>query len=898
MLADPDLRVATRALDVFGSDVTQWVPAEPLFDRLEALHARIAKRAVTLDAIVWPWWRITLERPAVAAAMIANGKNIPSSRLLPYVRDLEATQRAAELRRLAGLPPRWPLQPAKPKRRAPLTGELRGLVLELLGDPSADVRREAFEALKDFRVEDDEVDRLHELLARKAGDLRGACLKRLQTLEDDRLEASIERLLADGDALRRVAGLELLRGASSAGRLAKRALAIAERYRAEHPELDETERSHLDAILGPKEEPPSLDDALGLIAPGTRREWPAPRRLDVELGTRAARASLLSLARLVLEHQATEIDVGGEARTLLAAVGSFPEPVSAEAASERVRRLPLANVWQAWLVDRGPELRDSDGFELLRALLAPSDHDMWTAREIQRLDAGQPWKPGERLLRTLLLWCVYWQRPAGAASFLLDAFEASLAALSRGDFAALVRSRTQGVVHLGGGWYGSAPPSKPVATAADRAARVRQWRALQPEAFDAAHAARFYGLLRWFHARSGGLDTLDLHLEDFLGAYRAGAADEAEFIDLLVGPAGRGASFRLLRWVSGRKPPKELAEHPALLEVVERCRRRIVEIESRRGDIVTPASRAAMALRWSGGLETLAAALPALGAAKFTRSGTWLSNGESRKDVLSHLVLRSTPREGDTPEAFAAWARQAKLTPDRLVELAVYAPQWARHVQHVLGWPGLESAVWWLEAHTKDDRSWDLAELKELWAAQIAERTPLAASELTDGAVDVAWFCAAYAALGPRAVEEAGSRRALRVQRGWPQARAALRPGDAGRGQRGGAGPAHRREAAPGRGACARPAAHRGRRGRQAGRAAPLPRAPGVPARQPQVRLAAAAERGPRVRHRPRQPRPHGRLRRPAAAPVGDGARAGRRPGGRPGDEDEGRRRTHVAPHG
>ncbi|HEX7091945.1 MAG TPA: hypothetical protein VF192_17645 [Longimicrobiales bacterium] len=310
MLADPDLRVAARALDAFRSDVTRWVPAERLFDRLEALHARIAKRAMTLDAIVWPWWRIRLDRQTVASAMAANGRTALSRRLLPYVRDLDPSQRAATLRYLAGLPElsgRWEFDTAaEPRKREPLSAEIRGLVLEMLGDASAEVRKVAFEALAGSPVEDDEVDRLIALLGRRAGDLRSACLARLQTLDDDRLEASIERLLADTDAQRRTAGLELLRYASAAGRFGDRARAIAERYRAAHADAGETERAHVEAVLGSTDRPPTLDDALGLVAPGTLRTWPDPRERDLALETPAARASLISLARLVLEHQTTD----------------------------------------------------------------------------------------------------------------------------------------------------------------------------------------------------------------------------------------------------------------------------------------------------------------------------------------------------------------------------------------------------------------------------------------------------------------------------------------------------------------------------------------------------------------------------------------------------------------
>src|ERR1044072_4126814 len=78
----------------------------------------------------------------------------------------------------------------------------------------------------------------------------------------------------------------------------------------------------------------------------------------------------------------------------------------------------------------------------------------------------------------------------------------------------------------------------------------------------------------------------------------------------------------------------------------------------------------------------------------------------------------------------------------------MYAPQWHDHVNHLLKWPGLESGIWWIEAHTKDGRSWRLREMKEIWAAEVSERTPLTPTDLTEGAVDVEWFRAAHRELG------------------------------------------------------------------------------------------------------------------------------------------------------
>src|SRR5207253_2513590 len=89
------------------------------------------------------------------------------------------------------------------------------------------------------------------------------------------------------------------------------------------------------------------------------------------------------------------------------------------------------------------------------------------------------------------------------------------------------------------------------------------------------------------------------------------------------------------------------------------------------------------------------------------------------------------------------------LSDRRLIEIAFYAPQWAAHVERALGWPEFAEAVWWIHAHTKDTQWTVDQDLREAWAAQVSERTPLSAQGLIDGAVDVDWFHRVYRTLGP-----------------------------------------------------------------------------------------------------------------------------------------------------
>jgi hypothetical protein len=116
--------------------------------------------------------------------------------------------------------------------------------------------------------------------------------------------------------------------------------------------------------------------------------------------------------------------------------------------------------------------------------------------------------------------------------------------------------------------------------------------------------------------------------------------------------------------------------------------------------------------------------------------------------VFSHLVRCCFPHESETVADFKAKTLAAKISEDRLVELAVYAPQWAIHVEHALGWKGLAEGVWWIHAHTKGE-DWSVdKEIRDLWDADLSSRTALSSADLIEGAVDVAWFLRVHESLG------------------------------------------------------------------------------------------------------------------------------------------------------
>src|SRR5262249_34073837 len=224
-------------------------------------------------------------------------------------------------------------------------------------------------------------------------------------------------------------------------------------------------------------------------------------------------------------------------------------------------------------------------------------------------------------------------------------------------------------------------------------------------------------------------------------AHDAGVASEADVVAAFLHPHSRLFRDLTRRWRSQLQ-----ARHPAMAAIADTIAGRLVAVELQRGDLPAPTSPAALNIGSTSGVRLAVELLRRLGKPPLARGRTYGS--DSRDATFSHLTRVCFPAPADTPGTLTDAARQAGVPAARLVDLAVYAPQWAPIVEAALGWPGLAGGVLWLHAHTRDQQ-WSVdRELRDSWAAMVAERTPLTAADLLSGAVDVTWFRDSYAALG------------------------------------------------------------------------------------------------------------------------------------------------------
>ncbi len=740
---EPDARVRMRIVSRLAE--LNLDAADPaLFDALGVVHDQITKKRGKHEPLVWPWAEISEKRrPVVELMMKLSGKE--PLRMLPYADSLDPWDLREFVRDL--------IKGKQSKRDystivdpKPAKGEIRDFFIRLAQAPSQSVCEIAFEALANTPAEPDEAELLIAKLTRTSPAFRKGAIGRLMKLDDKQALAAASTLLESKNIKQKAAGLEVADELAKAKRKRREALKLIERHR-ESLEGTELETQSVSAPTDEKQSTDSATGYFGLLRANRLTRLPDPQFRGVRFDTPAARACIRRIGELYLQHAETQVtyrSFEGQKKEILSEIGwQFPNPkFEDDPRTEAIRDMPLAEVWLDWLDNRSDEERDPDGLELLRA-----SHWPFLAKELKQHlalpESSRELNSARSIVRHILEWMFVIEAPKGSAQLILDMLEDTLS-----DDRPSMKAAPDDL---------KATCCILRSTAAEMALDIFRSPVIE---WSEEEKCRF-ALLNMIRMRNGaGQDRTAPPLKAFVVAHDHGKLNDDDFIYYLLTrsrkrPTKSAYYYREsaeLGECTALRPPPELATRPKLLDIVRRVRDRIVEVELGRGELVGEATQAASNLASSGGAANLFKLAAALGKDSMVRTYQW---GEpTRKYSFSRLIRVSWPEQDDTPERFAELQKQHKLSRKRLLEIAVFAPQWARSVEHTLGLPGLEEAVWWIHAHTKGSGDWSQSDLRDRWASLIAERTPVEADALEEGAVDVAWFGRMFDAIGREGWDE------------------------------------------------------------------------------------------------------------------------------------------------
>ncbi|WP_299409360.1 DUF4132 domain-containing protein [Acaryochloris sp. IP29b_bin.148] len=744
-LADVDIRVAVQSYLSLGCRAG--------FEALETFIKRFSAKETSIEPLVWSWMNYTISLQEVANNLVRSLGDRPVEQLMPY-------------RTMMG---EWGrIQVGKQLIKQTWDDQAREVVFELIRDRNSYVREQIMGALNAHRYcpTTPEAQTLESMLYRKAADLRRGVLSLLLKQDNDAAIASAQRLLNQSKASQRKAGLELLVQLQQTDR--GQVKPVAEAYASQRPKRTASEQELLDQLLADQQDIPTLEDALGL-APWELRshpQSPMQPKHPIPLISEAAKELLTSLDALIQEHRTEGVVLNRDypQEELLGNLYWFPTPNLKLTREENLKNLPLAAVWLKWFETRSDQLRDADGFEIIRAIASHSiehrysyDYNTWINRgspshQQWQLELLEQWFTPTEItfpwISDLLSWFIYLHPPQNVVDGLLAAAQSTLASIHQQAAGRRYEWRIVGLLT----WIQIARshfqdyPQQWTKTQIQHLWQLLRW-IDEPNDDSVPHWRAKSGEIRHLFDQyettqeEGFIQRYRPELQEIAQAYGAGVVTDADFYDYLMGArpmSPRSKGFSELRRVTQRKPHPCIQANSKIGQIVNQCCDRILEVELTRGELPTAATEVAKNLSSIEGIATVVNLLQKLDNEKFVRG--WVSDSNSRTAVLSHLCRVSFPKEDETPQDFAKAVKAASIPTQQLVELAMYAPQWVNYIEHALRWKGFAEAVWWFHAHTKDE-AWQVdADIRNLWAAQIAERTPLSSQDLLDGAVDVAWF--------------------------------------------------------------------------------------------------------------------------------------------------------------
>jgi hypothetical protein len=187
------------------------------------------------------------------------------------------------------------------------------------------------------------------------------------------------------------------------------------------------------------------------------------------------------------------------------------------------------------------------------------------------------------------------------------------------------------------------------------------------------------------------------------------------------------------------------ARFPFLSPFFEKVRDYVLDIELKRGDLPTSVTDVATEIYILYGVNRFAEIIAGLGKTSLWKGYYYGGSDTSKTASFSELLRRCFALPTDTQQQFNEAMQRIKATEQRLIEAAMYAPQWQWYVSNYLGWKGLDSAIWWMHAHTKTDAYTSVNSVTE---SEIARYSSLDVEEFKNGAVDKEWFLKAYKEIG------------------------------------------------------------------------------------------------------------------------------------------------------
>jgi Family of unknown function (DUF5724)/Domain of unknown function (DUF4132) len=646
----------------------------------------------------------------------------------------------------------------------------RNWVLNAIQDKSATVYRNGFVLYNLLTPTKAELPILLGLLSRKSDDIRKLILPILLKLNDDDLKASIPTLLASKNAEQRLAALDTLQQLKLQNRLTDFVADSASTHK-ESKITDSKSELILQDILHENNVIYDENNGFGLYNPKNRNEIPVlekPKKgffmdkmygkpmFGLSISMEELEVQIKKLDALFVANESYEYEIlnyeNVKEKTLIS--NSFfqrKKQFSYNAPyAESLASLPLPEVWDTWY--KNSKLTPLDiNFLLQYSTSYPFNEGNIIPDWLGELVKNYTQNYTTSIFQTNRLGLKYPNHCQTLIGYLYD--EPTIKDqlldieidLTMHYFASIPTEKLYEPMRL------HSYMQEPSATCIDAfkgyfvnfdqyQMAADDWKETRVEKLPDEQFKRVWALIYWFYRvlppnRIG----FNCCKEGTLGrAYQLGLVNYDEFCHLILTTE---------IWNNLTNNPRidaqnTIKRYPIYAEFLEKAKPQFINIELKRGETPTPVSKFVVNLTDIKGLDYFTKIIKGLGKDALHRGYSYTYYlGEDKTMQFSWMLKRCTPSVSETFEQFKTVLDGLKLSEKRLIQFALYAPQWLPWTAKYLNWNGLESAAWCLHAHAHN--YFDLQKESEL-----AKYTTVSAQDFQDGAVDIAWYKQAFSDLG------------------------------------------------------------------------------------------------------------------------------------------------------
>lgn len=760
-LDDADLMVLGTALSGIkkilsqtGKKLYDKAKFPDLFDKLHEVVQKIETKEKVFSGKVFSWLKIVFNKNDALTAMIdlvGEDKNRLEI-VLGYFDEMSLDLREKMTRQIMKefASYRWEAKDNLP----PINDVQREFAFRILSDRGEFMVASAFCALRNEKLSAAEIFELENLLKRKGADFRGKIISLLLFQDAEKLNASTENLLQNGNADQRLAGLDVLLQIKKRSGLNSSAEKLIADF-AENKKISKKEEILLAQLTGTDNDAQNVSaengygifDVRKAISPFGKPEIDPENIYEKRLAKNEfafsapiekVKAELEKLGKIYLENKDFEYETenwdGSIQSVLLGNVFRNKRYNAAfESKREEFENYPLCDVWEKWFADSG---LDAGDLEVIELAFKPTYRNLIPSfSKVMPQEFTQSYyysNPILKIINALQIVFTFEEKQdfmlGGCARLFGTLDETTLK--SKPD-----KDTNYYSFHNGNGWQSS--PS--YRTFYDELNALEIKNEFIEDLWNLAHWRQFSGT-------ENNIKFNVPSLTIFCRAFENEIIGEDELLRGLM----TAENMRILTAKkTGKKDFDYFERFPFLKPLFEKVREHILDIELKRGDSSTSVTNLAANLQKIYGAKRFFEILGGLGKTSLHR-GYYYYYGDSemnRQRMFSRLLKVCFPLETDTQADFERLAKENKIGEKLLIEAAVYAPQWQKSVSRFLNWKGLDSAVWWMHAHTK------IASYREENSeaeSEIAKYSAVDLQDFKDGAVDKNWFDSAYKEIGKK----------------------------------------------------------------------------------------------------------------------------------------------------